>query len=146
MPTTQDIGAVGYERQGYIMRVIGEILAGIGTQGSAYLTTTLWESVRSVYVGWKWAMDALTDGFRASAWDPVVSAKIQAVLGGVATNATNYYGGSDAGGRGFLTAAALDALQTSQAYNSAPEQWATGASYLFQRAAEAYALFWRNAP
>lgn len=137
---------MGYERQGYILRILGDVISGIATQSGAYIQTTLWEAVRSLYVGWKWAMDALTDGFRATAWDPSLSAQLQATIGGVAANATNYYGSSGTGGRSFMTEATLQALATSQAYNQAPEQWATGATYLFQRAAEAYALFWRNAP
>lgn len=145
MPTAQDLGAVSYERQGHVFRVLSDMLSGVAAQGSTYITATLWEAVRSFYVGWKWAMDSLTDGFKAAAYDPTVSTGVASTLGGVAANASTYFG-SSIGGRGYLTGAAIEALRTPDAYNQATNQWAAGASYLFQKVAEVYALFWRNAP
>jgi hypothetical protein len=147
MPTAQEIGASGYERAGTVFRVISEMFAGIASQGSAYITSTLWEAVRSFYVGWKWGMDSLTDGFKAAAYDPAVSAAVSNTLGGVAANASAFYGTyGGTGGRSFLTDAGLDALRTPEAYRQATSEWATGASQLFQKVAEVYALFWSSAP
>lgn len=147
MPTAQQMGAIGYERQGHLFNIIGQMLSGIIDRGSAYFTTTVWEAVRSFYVGWKWAMDALTDGFRAAAADPALSTKFYEVLGGIADNSSAYFGPpGGAGGRGYLTTAAVQALHASQAFGQAPDTWASGASSLLTKVAEVYALFWRNAP
>lgn len=147
MPTAQDIGAVGYERQGEIFRILSEMLAGIAAQGASWITNTLWEAVNSAYFGFKWAMDALSDGFKAASYDPAVSNKVSWTLAEVAKNSSNFYGTyGSTGGRSFLTDAAIEALRTSDAYGGATASWATGLSQFFQKAAEVYALFWQNAP
>lgn len=145
MPTAQDLTAAGYERQGEIFRILSEMAAGVASKGAAYITATLWEALRSFHVGWKWSMDALSDGFRAAAYDPSVGDRVIFTLGGVADNASKFYG-SPIGGRGYLASATQDALRATTAYNSASESWGSGLSQLIHKAAELYASFWQNAP